>query len=310
MFKHRAISFPLLLLLLALIIYWPAGGPYLFAVAAAAVFGMTVYEVSKMVGKIGMENYGRSTAVAGGVLFLCFLLALSLRADGCKDVAECLFFMATALFFLIFFSVWLRLLFASSGNRSQVLQRGMTSAGIFCLICFALVPAILVYLQDSQFPAGPVPLRLGSRQFLFLILVTKAMDTGGYIFGKLSSIWLPGGNHKIWPSVSPKKSWEGTIGGILFSVGVSLIFWGIYADAPFSGRFGSMMGTTLVWYLVAGIVLGIGSLAGDLTESALKRACGVKDSGALIPGMGGIFDVVDSFIYNGFLFFLLAAFVR
>ena len=71
-----------------------------------------------------------------------------------------------------------------------------------------------------------------------------------------------------------------------------------------------MMGTTLVWYLVAGIVLGIGSLAGDLTESALKRACGVKDSGALIPGMGGIFDVVDSFIYNGFLFFLLAAFVR
>ena len=65
------------------------------------------------------------------------------------------------------------------------------------------------------------------------------------------------------------------------------------------------LGTSIWWYITAGVVLGIGSLAGDLTESALKRSAGVKDSGAIIPGMGGVFDVLDSFIYNGVLFIVL-----
>ena len=54
-------------------------------------------------------------------------------------------------------------------------------------------------------------------------------------------------------------------------------------------------------------MLGLGSFAGDLTESALKRTAGVKDSGHIIPGMGGVFDVLDSFIYNGMLFWVLYA---
>ena len=67
------------------------------------------------------------------------------------------------------------------------------------------------------------------------------------------------------------------------------------------------LGTSLSWYVAAGILLAIGSLAGDLTESALKRACDVKDSGHIIPGMGGVFDVMDSFIYNGVIFWVLGA---
>ena len=128
---------------------------------------------------------------------------------------------------------------------------------------------------------------------------------GGYIFGMLSGRWMKNGNHKICPSISPKKSWEGTVGGLLFSVGVSLIFWKIYAEAPFCRMPFQNLGTSIWWYITAGVVLGIGSLAGDLTESALKRSAGVKDSGAIIPGMGGVFDVLDSFIYNGALFIVL-----
>ena len=56
---------------------------------------------------------------------------------------------------------------------------------------------------------------------------------------------------------------------------------------------------------LAGVVLALGSFAGDLTESALKRAAGIKDSAGYIPGMGGVFDVLDSFIYNGMLFSVL-----
>jgi phosphatidate cytidylyltransferase len=134
----------------------------------------------------------------------------------------------------------------------------------------------------------------GAFLFLFLVLVTKAMDTGGYIFGKLSAV-ICGGNHKICPTFSPKKSWEGTLGGLLFSVGVALLFW----------KYNPVIGTAVWKYVVCGIVLGLGSFAGDLTESVVKRICGVKDSNHIIPGMGGAFDVLDSFIYNGIIFFFL-----
>jgi phosphatidate cytidylyltransferase len=123
------------------------------------------------------------------------------------------------------------------------------------------------------------------------------MDTGGYIFGKLSAV-ICGGNHKICPTFSPKKSWEGTLGGLLFSVGDALLFW----------KYNPVIGTAVWKYVVCGIVLGLGSFAGDLTESAVKRICGVKDSNHIIPGMGGAFDVLDSFIYNGIIFTLLLMF--
>ena len=127
---------------------------------------------------------------------------------------------------------------------------------------------------------------------IFLCLVTKATDTGGYIVGTLTSK-LPGGNHKIAPKVSPKKSWEGLIGGMLLSIAVSLAFYYAVPRAPF------------VWYILAAAVLSLGSFFGDLTESAVKRLCNIKDSGSFVPGMGGAFDVLDSFIYNGILFWPL-----
>jgi phosphatidate cytidylyltransferase len=131
--------------------------------------------------------------------------------------------------------------------------------------------------------------------FLFLVLVTKSMDTGGYIFGLLTNKYMPGGNHKIVPSISPKKSWEGFFGGIAFSVGVALLLW----------KCGWQPFTMGVWMtVISGVVLALGSFAGDLTESALKRAAGIKDSANWIPGMGGILDVLDSFIYNSPLFYL------
>ena len=127
---------------------------------------------------------------------------------------------------------------------------------------------------------------------LFLIAVSKTMDTGGYIFGMLSGKFLPGGNHKIAPSVSPKKSWAGFPGGLVLTVLVACCFhwWG---------------DLKIWWCITAGVVLALGSFFGDLTESALKRRCDVKDSGNYIPGMGGALDVLDSFIYNGALLVIL-----
>ena len=119
------------------------------------------------------------------------------------------------------------------------------------------------------------------------------MDTGGYIFGMLTGKYLPGGNHKIAPAISPKKSWEGFAGGVLLTVVTACCFhwWG---------------GLKLNWCIVTGVVLAVGSFFGDLTESALKRRCGIKDSGNYIPGMGGALDILDSFIYNGVLLIIMA----
>ena len=109
---------------------------------------------------------------------------------------------------------------------------------------------------------------------------------------------MPGGNHKIAPTISPKKSWEGFFGGILLALAVAAAF------IPY-------FSTAIPWWKVLALapILALGSFFGDLTESALKRAADIKDSGNYIPGMGGIFDVLDSFIYNGWLFYLLLSFL-
>lgn len=117
--------------------------------------------------------------------------------------------------------------------------------------------------------------------FLLLGLVW-ASDIGGYLLGK------PFGKHKIWPRVSPGKSWEGLAGSILLSSSCLLILqllMGAKADWE-----------SVAFALVVGTVFSIIGLLGDLFESALKRHAGVKDSGRLIPGHGGLFDRIDALL--------------
>jgi len=133
---------------------------------------------------------------------------------------------------------------------------------------------------------------IGPKLLLYLVVVTKIGDTFAYITGMLSNKILKGKNHKIVPSISPKKSWEGTIGGMIFSVITSCLLYSCLFDIT-------------AWFIpiAAGIFLFWGGFFGDLAESALKRTCGVKDSGSIIPGMGGVYDLLDSFIFNAPLFY-------
>ena len=176
------------------------------------------------------------------------------------------------------FAVFAGLLFAK--DRKNYFLKGFTTFGSIIFLLALYLPLLAVYAVDPK-------------NFLFLVLVTKMTDTGGYIFGKLTS-YLPWGNHKIAPRFSPKKSYEGLLGGMLMSVAAGLILFK-YDCSPFS----------FAITIVSSIILSLGSFAGDLSESALKREADIKDSGSWIPGMGGIFDVLDSFIYNGLLFVIL-----
>ena len=115
-------------------------------------------------------------------------------------------------------------------------------------------------------------------------------DSGAYCVGVLTAK-MPGGNHKMFPRVSPKKSWEGLFGGLAFTIGAAFIL----------NRFGWFSAITKEGYellIAAGfafVVSGFGTL-GDLMESLFKRTIGVKDSGKFLPGHGGVLDRFDSIL--------------
>lgn len=269
MFKFRIIGFALLMALLGGIFFWEAGGVWLFIAAAPAMVGAAVGECCSMMNKSGKP----ALAVPAGMV--TWLIAVGCTMGFLHQAA----WLASGMLLLLI------ILFSCAALLSmqeETLRKIFNSAGAILLLAPSLILLLCSFFLESR--SGQRGLWL-----IFLCLVTKATDTGGYIVGTLTSK-LPGGNHKIAPKVSPKKSYEGLIGGLILSVGVSLLF---YHFAPEAG---------MPWYIVCAVILSFGSFFGDLTESAIKRMCEIKDSGSFVPGMGGAFDVLDSFIYNGALF--------
>ncbi|MBQ1345024.1 MAG: phosphatidate cytidylyltransferase [Kiritimatiellae bacterium] len=129
------------------------------------------------------------------------------------------------------------------------------------------------------------PFRLGNLMLLYVVAVVKFSDVGGFAFGLTSAKLMKGGNHKLCPTVSPNKSWEGLFGSVFASCLVSCCFMG-------ATQFG------VAKSLACGVTAALVGTAGDLVESKFKRWVGVKDSSALkiTNGMGGILDMLDSLL--------------
>lgn len=145
-------------------------------------------------------------------------------------------------------------------------RRGWIVSG-FAYASAALIASILVRF-DANF---------GFVALMFVLLVVWVTDIGGYFAGRGI------GGPKLWPRVSPKKTWAGALGGLVFSLVVAALF------AVFG--FG-----TLPSLLMLATVLSVVSQLGDLFESAVKRRFGVKDSSQIIPGHGGLLDRLDGFV--------------
>lgn len=157
----------------------------------------------------------------------------------------------------------------------------------------------LIYLSFAMIGLGAY-LMSHKRFFLGLLLTTWVTDSSAYLVG---STW---GGLKLAPSISPNKTWSGSLGGLVIgTIAGSFIFSFILtADQTLSYRgahlFAAMIPLTAFFVVVA--------QAGDLLESWAKRSLGVKDSGNIIPGHGGFLDRLDSLIAIGFLLFLGIAF--
>lgn len=122
-------------------------------------------------------------------------------------------------------------------------------------------------------------LSLTPAHILPILLASVGTDTGGYYAGAKY------GKRHIWPSVSPKKTWEGSLGGLVLCV----VLVTIYGKAVLGGSVSGWLGM--------GLLLNVASQLGDFFESALKRSVGVKDSSNLLPGHGGILDRIDSILF-------------
>ena len=120
----------------------------------------------------------------------------------------------------------------------------------------------------------------------FLILVTKLGDVGAYAVGNLI------GRHRLVPRISPRKTIEGFAGAIAFAGATAVL------AAPMLGHPAHPLSTLLL-----GCFLGVCGQLGDLVESLIKRDCQVKDAGALMPGLGGVLDVIDSLLFTAPLFY-------
>ena len=139
--------------------------------------------------------------------------------------------------------------------------------------------------------------RHGNLMLLYVLAIIKFSDVGGFAFGLSSAKLMKGGNHKLCPSISPGKSWEGLLGSIVFSSVVSCAFIGIT-------HFG--VGKAIFFGVTAALV----GTAGDLVESKFKCWVGVKDSSTwkITNGMGGVLDMLDSLLFAPAVFVLLLNF--
>jgi len=172
------------------------------------------------------------------------------------------------------------------------------SVALGCL--YLVVPlACLVRLRAYSF-GGYLPelgfTEVGLGLTITLLFSIWGADTAAYIFGSLF------GRHKLSPKLSPKKSWEGAIAGFI----VSMTFWALLPRLFFSGGLG-LFGLGAPSSAAFGLVIALAGLGGDLFESWLKRRAGVKDSGTILPGHGGILDRFDSLLAAAPIALILAA---
>ena len=156
------------------------------------------------------------------------------------------------------------------------------------LVSFALSSVAYLRHEDN-----------GLLYVLFTLVIPWMSDTGAYFTGTLC------GKHKLCPKISPKKTIEGLIGGVIVSVGLTVLTAWLYA------KFGAQGDLTVNWLYVAltALVLAPISVFGDLFASIIKRQTGIKDYGNLMPGHGGVMDRFDSVLPTAALLYVIVQFV-
>jgi phosphatidate cytidylyltransferase len=254
------------------------------AFVAGVIAVLAIHELLKLSEAYGIRPLSAPTYIFCGLFFL--VMAIHPGATDLLSTAGFAYFALSA-------AVLAPFIFLSIGMHRTELTSGFPAAMVsaFAFVYIALPMASLVQLREQW---------RGAFLLLFLLLLVWAGDIFAYFVGK------PLGRHRMSPRVSPHKTWEGAIASVISSVGVGILMFHyalpissalLYAhvierkDGVFSNQF------SVPEVLALSIALNIAAQLGDLVESLIKRGAGVKDSGAMLPGHGGMFDRIDALLF-------------
>jgi phosphatidate cytidylyltransferase len=258
---------------------------YLLLIGSLGLAGLWEYFV--MIEQSGMRCFKAFGMACGAACFIGSFLALRTNSQSAAYDFE----MFVLLVFLI--GVFARQMFRQTTKQAPLETMAYTLFGLLYVAWLFNFLTKIVYI----IPRNAQGETLGQFYVLYLVVVTKFSDMGAYLVG--SRI----GRHRMIPHISPAKTWEGFIGSLIFAVlgSVALV---------------AIMPHQLAWLNLAhaailGIVIGVAAMVGDLGESIVKRSTGVKDSGDVLPGIGGMLDLIDSLLFTApLLFFYLRFLVR
>ena len=253
--------------ILAILLYVGFWAVSIVAIAVSVMVGLETCSMVDFQGKRRMPQIVMGS-IGGTVTAVGLLVVASREADDVRVIANMIGIVA-----LLFVA---GIVLTSRFRHVEVVRRNIVLAyGAAVVMAVTLVPFI------ASLDKGQVSLT-------FVILVVFATDTGAYFIGK--SI----GKHKLAPKISPGKTWEGLIGGVTTAV---LISW-LLSEIP-------QLGFSASRSVGIGLAITIVGAIGDLSESWIKRLSGVKDSGSIIPGHGGILDRLDALAPNFMLIYFI-----
>ena len=235
---------------------------WIFCLLVILFIGAALYEFFSILEKKGLFVYKYFGIVIGIIIPVGIYLQLG---EGYPNI-EPLFIVVACLFAFV-------LQFARKNAEDHLTNIALTLFALFYISWFFSFFIKIKYLPH------------GAALVAFLIIVTKAGDIGAYFVGKKY------GKNALIPRISPRKTKEGAVGGLLFSVVFALI----------ARRF--LVNFSFFHAVSLGFLLGVIAQVGDLAESLLKRDFGVKDSAESLPGLGGVLDVIDSLLFTAPIFY-------
>jgi len=283
MIKRVATAVVLIPLVLLLVLKAPL---YVLAVVAGAVALLAIAEFLKLTTHYGVQPLALSTYTFVAFFFVFVILASTNRTPLIETTAVLYgLALAAALAPFVFLTVAMRRKDLASGYPAA-------AASVFALGYIAIPMALLVEIRQE--PAGAI-------WTIYTLLAVWAGDIFAYFVGKSL------GRHRMSPEISPKKTWEGAVASILASVvigtlwmphapGISATLLRIGLIERRDGMFG--LEQPQLWPIILlSAVVNIAAQFGDLVESLIKRGAGVKDSGTILPGHGGMLDRIDAMLF-------------
>ena len=269
-----AVALPILIASIVLPSYFPQT-VWLFVIIAAIALAAGLFEFYSLTKKLELKADAAVAYIGSTVLFLAFLVDAPAKAPD-------LLLLALALFVIT--------VLISQAFRFQVdFSKMLTGIGVTILgvLYIAFLGGFLVSTRVGF--EGHAYLSTHLLGYFFLVLMGS--DTGAYFTGRAL------GKHKLAPKISPGKTWEGLIGGIVAAAAFAALatFW-FFPELPYQ------------YSIPLAVVMAIVGVLGDLAESAIKRGANAKDAASVLPGHGGFLDRLDSLLLNAPILYYFARF--